>query len=248
MNLYYSKKGLYNEVAKIKEELGMWRNAYNFNIIDYCINDGTHVEIVPFKTPGLRGMAAIGNKEQGDIILLNSHRNKTEQNFDCAHEVVHLYLHRYIGQNTFNCFDTVRHTQNPYLEWHANEGAAEMFVPYKIFLPLVKEKIGNSTDYHIIEKARYELASIFNVPETVIRLRLENLKYEIQQYMNGVPLEEVEILSLKKQQLKGLKIDSINTLADNDFNEQFSAWVASRHQVYSTEEYIPFYDTNEFIY
>lgn len=227
MNLYYSKKGLYNEIGKIKEFLGFYRTSYNIDLIGYCISAGMHVESIPFKTPGLRGMAVVGNPKQEDIILLNSHRNKIEQNFDCGHEVIHLCLHRNIGKNSFNCFEPTKSSQNPYLEWHANEGSAEFFVPYEVLLPLLKEKVGNSQDYHIIEKAKYELAQIFNVPEAVITYRIENLKYEIKQYLDGTPLEQIEILSHRQQKLRGISVDSLNVISDKAFNEEYSAWIAS---------------------
>ena len=47
--------------------------------------------------------------------------------------MIHLALHRRLEQKTFNCFDKVQANQNPFTEWQANEGAAEFFVPYKIF-------------------------------------------------------------------------------------------------------------------
>lgn len=224
MGLYYSKEGLYNQIEKIKEFLGFYRSKYGFDLVDFCVNTGTTIETVPFKTQGLRGMAIIGNNEQEDIILLNSNRNTQEQNFDCGHEIIHLYLHRDIGFRSFNCFETVQKSQNPYIEWQANEGAAELFVPYKVFLPLIKEKIGNSTDYNVIENAKNEMADMFKVPNAVIKYRLENLKYEIHQYLNGVPIKKLNILSLKQQKNYGINIDSLNTISDNDFMTKCNTW------------------------
>lgn len=226
MSLYYSKEGLYREVGLIKEFLGLYRNEYGFDLINYCTDNGTIIESVPFKTHGLRGMAIIGDEFQEDIILLNKKRSKSEQNFDCGHEVIHLCLHREIGQRSFNCFDNVQKTQNTFIEWQANEGSAELFVPYKIFIPLVKQKIGNSTDHHVIENAKTEMASIFNVPEAVIRYRLENLKYEIFQYLNGIPLDRLEILSLNQQRQRNIDILSINDISDNDFTKHYQMWRA----------------------
>lgn len=224
MNFYYSKEGLYREVGRIKELLGLYRNEYGFDLINYCTDNGTIIEYLPFKTHGLRGMAVIGDEFQKDIILLNKKRSKIEQNFDCGHEFIHLCLHREIGQRSFNCFENIQETQNSFIEWNANEGSAELFVPYKIFIPLVKEKIGNSTDYYVIENAKTEMASIFNVPEIVIRYRMENLKYEIFQYLNGVPLDKIEILSLRQQRQRNINILSINDISDNDFENHFQKW------------------------
>lgn len=233
MGLYYSKEGLYNEIGNIKEFLGLYRHAYGFDLVNYCTMHGIIIETVPFKTQGLRGMAVVGNGLQEDIILLNSSRSKCEQNFDCGHEMIHLCLHRNLGQRTFNCFDTVRKTQNHFVEWHANEGAAELFVPYEVFLPLVKEKIGNSTDYSVIENAKTDMANIFKVPNAVITFRLENLKYEINQFLNGTPLDKIEILSHKQQEKRNIKVLSLNDISDNDFMEKYRYWTNDEFSIVS---------------
>ena len=53
--------------------------------------------------------------------------------------------------------------------------------------------------------------------ETVIKYRFESLKYEINQYLNGTPLNEIEILSLNKQRVKGINIKSLNDIEDDLF-------------------------------
>lgn len=224
MKLYYSKEGLYREIHQIKEFIGIPYDAYDFNIIKYCMNTGVLIESIPFSTHGLRGMAVIGSGDQEDIILLNSNYSKCEQNFYCGHEIIHLCLHRDVGKRSFNCFENVGAAQNPYLEWHANEGAAELFVPYKTLLPLIKQKIGLSRDYRVIESVKKELADIFNVPEIVIKYRLENLKYEIYQFLNGASLENIKILSLKQQKERGIFVDSLNTISDIDLCEKIKRW------------------------
>ena len=224
MGIYYSKSNLYREIANFKTFLGLEKNEYGIDLIDLCIKSGTIIKFLPFKTQGLRGMCIIGDEEQEDVILLNENRNKYEQNFDCGHETIHLALHRNEGFETFNCFEKVKDTQNHFLEWQANEGAAELFIPYKIFLPIVKEKIGFSTDHSVIESAKTEMAQIFHVPDAVIKYRLENLKYEIFQYLNGVKLDYIEILSLHQQKQRGIKVDSLNTVSDIDFTKRLYTW------------------------
>ena len=84
--------------------------------------------------------------------------------------------------------------------------------------------IGSSTDYSVIEQAKSTLRDVFNVPEAVIKYRLENLKYEIYQYMNGTSIKNIEILSLKQQEKRKIKIDSLNTISDNDFMQKMANW------------------------
>ena len=84
-------------------------------------------------------MACLGDSSKPDIILLNSHRNKIEQKIDCSHEAIHLAFHRNINCKSFNCFETALPSQNKYLEWQANEGSAELNVPFQTLLPKIKK-------------------------------------------------------------------------------------------------------------
>lgn len=224
MGIYYSKQNLYREISQFKEFLGLKKNSYGFDLVELCLDHGITIEFLPFKTKGLRGMVVFGKNEHEDAILLNSNRSKREQNFDCGHETIHLGFHRKAGLQTLNCFDKIKDTQNPFLEWHANEGAAELFIPYKVLLPLIKERIRDSSDYSVIESAKLDMANIFEMPEAVIKYRIENLKYEIHQYLNGVSLDNIEILSLTQQERRNIKINSLNTISDNDFNAKCQMW------------------------
>ena len=40
-------------------------------------------------------------------------------------------------------------------------------------------------------------------------IRLESLKYEIYQYLNGVPLEELEFLTRNEQERRGIRVESL---------------------------------------
>ena len=75
--------------------MGFEDYQYGINLVKEYENFGILTEAVPFKTHALRGMAAIGDKPQPDVILLNSARTPQEQNFDCGHETIHLALHRH---------------------------------------------------------------------------------------------------------------------------------------------------------
>ena len=120
--------------------------------------------------------------------------------------MIHLALHRCLNQKTFNCFDKLQANQNPFIEWQANEGAAEFFVPYQVFLPMIKRCFAYLNTYRNIEKFKKEMADTFHVPEAVINYRIENLKYETEQYLSGVPLDKLEILSAKKQCERNIQV------------------------------------------
>lgn len=158
------------------------------------------VEEKPFKTHGLRGMAVPADlySTQRDIIILNSNRSTKEKNFDCAHESIHITFHWKIHRQPFSCYDRIVANQDSYLEWQANEGAAEYLVPYKIFIPLTVDKWDMLTELYPMDMENEFLkpmSDLFNVPISVIRIRLISLRSEIEQYINGVPLENLRFYS-----------------------------------------------------
>ena len=213
---YCTKDDLYKNVAKTKELMGIKSDAVGLDFYRTCSHlKKLDVRIVDFKDRSLRGLSV----PKENIILLNSSRNKAERNFDCAHEFIHVTKHKNENFQTFNCFDNLRPQQSPFLEWQANEGAAEMLVPYKMFIPMFCESISNCETYADYYSFLEFLSCIFNVPIAVIELRVDNLKYEIHQYENGCDINHISLLSNKKQAQRGIHITSYNTLFD------FQNWI-----------------------
>lgn len=219
MEHFYTKETLYNTIHNYKNYLGFDINDVGIDMIKRCNDIGITIEKVPFKTKGLRGMAIIGDNRDEDVILLNSNRGKIEQNFDCGHEVVHLGIHREIGPTSFNCIDKIYAKQDEYIEWQANEGAAELFVPYTALLPFIKFKYHTLTSSSAIQQLKSELGLIFNVSSKVIEFRFESLKYEISQYLCGVSIDDIKILSNTQQGKSSIYIKSIND-RENEFIEE----------------------------
>lgn len=216
MPLYYTKESLYREIASFRDFLGIPQAGYPFDLI--CLlkrYSGLAIQEVPFITPELRGISYFGDTEHDDIILLNSNRSYQEQNFDCAHECIHLALHRNEKHAVFSCTDNVKEKQDPFLEWHANEGAAELLVPYRDFIPSFYDLLlsfqQNQNSYMCI---RTILAEKYNVTYTVISNRIETLRYEIDQYASGIPLDKIVLLSKKKQESLGIVTTNYSVLCD----------------------------------
>lgn len=207
--VFCSKENLYNEVNRLKNSIGFNPIDYNIDLVSFC-KSRIHVEELNFTTKKLRGMAIVGDSSNKDIILLNKNRTHTEQCFDCGHEFIHLAFHRNIKQKTFNCLDEPTIKQDSYLEWQANEGAAEFFVPYRSLLPLVKARYEKLDSWAAIQFFKAELAETYNVSLGVIHYRLESLKYEIAQYVSGISIDDVKILSHTQQAKKKIKVSSIN--------------------------------------
>lgn len=216
------KKQLYSDVARIKRFMIFRKDQYGINLVQEYNSFGIKLEAIPFKTHGLRGMAAIAEAPDPDVILLNTKRSPLEQNFDCGHETMHLGLHRHTGQKTFNCYDEVTAKQNPFLEWQANEGSAEFFVPHRIFIPMLHEFFGLHPTFQTVQEFIRLASNTFMVPRQVIRYRLENLKYEILQFYAGIDVYDLELLSKIQQERRGIYIRSLNSISYGEHLDMYN--------------------------
>lgn len=169
-------------------------------------------------------MATIAN-DPSDIncILVNSNLSFVEQNFHGIHELIHIVSCPKNSGQTFSCFETVKPNQNSYIEWVANEGAAELLIPYRKLLPIIKQKypelIRDLGTYNFCEK----YADEFYVTSTVLQHRIDSLKYEIFQYISGTDIDSIQILSKKAQENRGIYIKSLVDLE----NERLSSWFSN---------------------
>jgi len=168
-----TKSELYNGVCRIKEYLDICDESYPIDMFELCRKIyGLEVEKVAFKTKDL-----------------NSNKALVEQNYDCPHEFMHLFNDAPAAGTIIRCFDKLRPNQNRYVEWLANEGAAELLVPYKMLLPMIKDKYSyiDSNIFGAFDFCQKQ-SRLFNVSAIVLINRLGNLKYEIHQYLNGTPI------------------------------------------------------------
>lgn len=225
MALFCTKSELYNKVHQYKDYLGFDTNEYGLDLVSYCKEFGYIIGEVPFNTKGLRGMATVSSDQYSDAILLNSERDYFEKNFDCGHEMMHLGIHRDLKHKYFRCMDKIYPERDGYVEWQANEGAAELLVPYEIFLQLIKTyDFNNYNDIRLFKKFAI---GFFNVSKTVIEFRLESLKYEIHQYLNGTPLNDIQLLSSSYQQKNKINVKSINDIERELYEKEMNSWSSS---------------------
>ena len=100
----------------------------------------------------------------GPAVILNAARPGESRRFSLAHELVHLWLHpmRPPGQ-----------PQDSFREWQANEGAAELLIPYRALEPVVERNRALLRS----DPARLTtlVARSFEVSETQARYRLRAL-------------------------------------------------------------------------
>lgn len=211
---YTTKHDLYQAISRFRNENLI---EHTDNVVAECERRGwAKVVSSPFKTLGLKGMSYLArNEQEKNIIMLRESLSQEEKNFTCAHELVHVKFHNHLHIATFSCFDKVRPNQNAILEWQANEGAAELLVPLYELLPIVKENLPGMKTWQDFESLKFNLANYFSVTDGVIKVRYEDLKYEIYQHLNGTPVESIEILSRKGQQMRGINVESLNDIEDN---------------------------------
>lgn len=219
MSCYINKSELYKAIDGIKTSLGIDIINYPIDTISLCnsfdnITLGSH----NFNSSGLRGMVYIAQTEdESNVILLNEKRNKQEQNFDCTHEYMHVNFHSNTKTKAFRCYDKIHPAQDPFLEWQANESAAEFLLPYKeILLQFKYTSLKYSED---IKRFKEQLCECFNVPPAVVAYRLESLKYEMWQQRHGISIENIIVLSKHQQELQNINVLSLNDLEKRLPNE-----------------------------
>ena len=201
-----TKHGLYKKVHNIRESLGIDLAEYPIRIKEY-IGDTTNITTAPFETPGLRGIA-ISNGIEVPQIILNSNLSINESNFYCGHEFMHIMLHPPKSHSTFTCYERVREQQNTFLEWQANEGAAELLMPYQLLIPeyvsLKKRMLSGFWPY---EGDIFDvLAENFHTTYMIAQHRISSLSYEIQQYENGISLDRLKIVSKSALVARGISV------------------------------------------
>lgn len=220
--LNITKKELYNNIRILRDELLENGIKYPLDIFEICRKyDNLEIASVPFITQGLRGMVQLADEtSQYNCILVNSKLSLVEQNFHGMHELMHVRFSKICDCVTFECFDKIRPNQDFYVEWVANEGAAELMLPHDILLPYIKEKLSTFDDDLIgVYSMINEIADKFRVSPVVVQNRIDSLKYEIFQYLSGCDIENLEIISKTQQSRMGIVVDSLNDIENKRLNE-----------------------------
>lgn len=221
MELHLSKKKLYTEVSEVRKKLHI--RAYEpVDIVDVMqyymgLNHTLFLKLWPFDSRKIGGITIIGDKIT--TMILNSHRTREERRFDWAHETIHYYLHRDIEIPIFNCIDLNSHqklnTEDAILEWQANEGAAELLLPYKCFIIKFCEAFRRNMKSDPYFKFRYagstaeSLAFYYGLSKPVIENRIKSLTCEIYQFLAGIDPDDIKVISRNQQEKAHINIGSI---------------------------------------
>ena len=194
----------------MKQQFNINPSDYPLDIFEICKRiSNVEIQAVPFKTADLRGMVSLANNDsEAHVILVNSNKSFQEQNFHGFHELIHIPTVDQPG-TLLRCYDTVKPNQNSYMEWLANEGAAEFVVPYKLLLPMIKDEFSDMITGVGTWQFCEDHSDDFGVSPIVLQNRIDSLKYETYQYLNGVPVDKIEILSWNKQKQRGINVKSL---------------------------------------
>lgn len=214
-----SKLELYKFVNGLHEYFNIDYDSFPIQTVELCKRVDTKIQYHPFKTDGFCAAILLGSKV--DTIILNSKRHPIEQNFDCGHEVIHKTKHRNLGIDTFSCMELRTSHQGGYWEWEANEGSAEFLVPYYSLLPEIKKAHPFLKTWYDFHRFKIDMAEKYGVSDAVINFRFESLKYEIRQFLDGTPLDRINILSNKQQEARGIKVKSFNDIESEKYISDF---------------------------
>ena len=133
---------------------------------------------------------------------------------------MHYAFHRDGKVQAFQCYYETMPSQDTFIEWQANEGAAELLVPYRLLMPEIERYYSSFYTFRGLLRFRGHMASKFNVSPIVIRTRLESLRYEISQYLGGTPIPDLRVLSNSQQMKLGLGASSLNEVEDPEYERE----------------------------
>lgn len=218
---YATKETLYCTVNRLKRSLGINSYPVNSKELLQCFCKELRIEYIPFSTNDICGILYKGDNSTD--IGLNTNRTEDQQNFDCMHEGIHYFSHD-ISYCKCVCSEKII-SQEKAIEYQANEGAAQFLVPYELFIPEVADLFCSELSSFDIDVMILELAKKYKVSDAVITVRLRSLKYEISQYVHGVPIDKIRILSDSRQKQEGIQVKSIMDIRDQKYvdmlNESF---------------------------
>lgn len=180
-----TKAVLYARIDSMRKKYGI---KGSFDPWEFAKNHGYEIRFHSFDDNNVKGflVRVPGAARQG--IILDKNLTREEQRCILAHELVHSELH-----GAFSRLYEVDKDSSSYTEYQADEGAAELLIPYREFIPEVcrMRKMLNARPALITG----QLAKKYGVDSEYIRRRIKSLEYETGQYIKGVPIDKIELRS-----------------------------------------------------
>ncbi len=180
-----TRSALCHRIDAMREKYGI-RGV--FDPFAFAEERGIPIAYHAFAETRIRGILVRTEDHSG--IILDPRLTPAQQRFTLAHELVHLELH--YGTAGSGAF----HDSGG--EYQADEGAAELLMPYRDFIPraasLRRRFLKDRT------AALGLLASHYRLDLETVRRRLVSLEHELALYRSGVPISEIEPLSRQRRQ------------------------------------------------
>ena len=183
--MQYDKRALY---TRLEDKLSSSDLRFEFpiDVRELIRREDIEVQYCPFESDAIGAVLVKGEQKSG--ILVNYNKPAAEQRFDLAHELIHFWFHPTRISFSF---------QNPQSrdrdkEWQANEGAAQLLLPYTDFIPRFVQTARYVEENHEpLEEIYDSLARFYKVLPIVVDYRARNLESEILQYLDGTPIDRV---------------------------------------------------------
>lgn len=201
---FLSKEELYLLIDYIRYSFNIDINSV-FNVPKFCqdnFNDIINYDFHQFKDTKIGGFLVKNKIPEKSYITVNTSKEPISTIFDLTHEMIHFLLHpenrkHYISSSLCDIDN---------FEWQANEGAAELLVPYKRFIPSFVKNIKNCNSRIEYIDLLNHLSDKYKVSTAVLEYRISGLKYEIHQYENGISIDKIQFLSKRAQEEQGIFI------------------------------------------
>lgn len=214
---FISKEELYLLIDYIRDSFEIYLDGDAFNIIKFYKNNFSGIldyQLHSFNDKTIGGFLVKNKYPEKSHIVINSSKDGLSSLFDLGHELIHFLLHpedrnHYISTSLCNIDN---------FEWQANEGAAELLVPYRKFIPKFARNIKKCKNYNDYITLVKKLSDDFVVSTAVIEYRIKGLKYEIYQYENGTIIDNLKFLSQRAQEENGINITPYNIIFKNKKN------------------------------
>lgn len=147
---------------------------------------GTETYTAPFRTERICALSSPG---EPDVILLNRNKPEPVLRFAMAHELIHTRLHRDIPC-AFLIEDPLA-SRDPVLEREANDGAAELLLPWREIVPLMAEyrvSLGNNCYGAFCAR----ICAAKRVSRKVAEIRARELWHVMQVYIASRSFDKAE--------------------------------------------------------
>lgn len=189
---YLTRAQLYQRVEQIREQLGLYRPPFSFGMLRKRVAGEIEVIEHYFDSRVMQGALIRASKGRRSVVLINLRRNEVSRKFVLCHELIHYYLHLQGARFLCNLLES-----DQLVEWQANEGAAQLLVPYQIFLQsCLRHRFLILSDS---ARAIPLLAEEFGVSQQTILYRLQTLAGELAQVFEGVAPDQVEVLTSRER-------------------------------------------------